>query len=103
MLEQARFVYLNEVKRKQFQESLLNDNGVRDAMALATVEPYIYRHPTTEEPTITPSRHWNLIVPSCRREDGHQRHAFRAALWVNKTAKAQAVAVQSHDIVAASR
>jgi hypothetical protein len=37
--------HLNIGKRKQLQQSLLNDKGLEEYTALATVEPYVYRHP----------------------------------------------------------
>jgi hypothetical protein len=45
-------LHLNVGKRKQVQQSLLNDETLRDFNVLATVEPYIYRHPHTGKPTV---------------------------------------------------
>jgi hypothetical protein len=35
-----------------------------------------------------------------KRRDGHTRHAFRAALWVNKKCRAISILADSYDIVA---
>jgi hypothetical protein len=54
MTGHLRVLHLNVGKRKQVQQSLLNDETLRDFDALATVEPYIYRHPHTGKATVTP-------------------------------------------------
>jgi hypothetical protein len=52
MTGHLRVLHLNVGKRKQVQQSLLNDETLRDFNVLATVEPYIYRHPHTGKPTV---------------------------------------------------
>jgi hypothetical protein len=42
---------------RRVQYSLLNDEALKDYAALAVLEPYIYQHPQTGEPTISPDRH----------------------------------------------
>ena len=42
-----------------------------------------------------------MFLPTEQRQDGHQRHAFRALLWVNQRCKARTVPIPSYDIVAA--
>ena len=84
MLDTLSIRYLNAGKRKQVQHSLLNDDGAAGYSVIATVEPYIYRDPITQQPTVTPAANWEMIQPTLQREDGHERHAFRALLWVNK-------------------
>ena len=93
-------MYLNAGKRRTVQYGLLNDDSVQDYTALAVVEPYIYQQPQTGEPTISPDQHWQIFTPTARRQDGHVRHAFRAALWVTKRCRATQISVDSYDAVA---
>ena len=99
MLEHLKVLYLNIRKRKQVQHSLLNDEDLAGFTALATIEPYIYRDPRTGQPTVTSQRHWQMFTPTVQRQDGHERHAFRALLWINQRCKAVAMPVQLYDIV----
>lgn len=66
MLDGLNVLHLNVGKRRQVQLSLLNDEGLKDFTALATVEPYIYRDPTTDKATVTPSAHWYMLSPQSR-------------------------------------
>jgi hypothetical protein len=50
-------MHLNVGKRRTVQCSLLNDEALKDYTALSVVEPYIYRHPQTGEPTISQDWH----------------------------------------------
>jgi hypothetical protein len=102
MTGHLRVLHLNVGKRKQVQQSLLNDETLRDFDALATVEPYIYRHPHTGKPTVTLHAGWQMFTPSIERTDSMPRHAFRSLIWVNKQCKAQAVQVDYYDITAVS-
>jgi len=47
-------LHLNVGKRKEVQQSLLNDETLKDFDALATVKLYIYKYPHTSRPTVTP-------------------------------------------------
>jgi hypothetical protein len=78
----------------------LNDDSLEDFDALAVVEPYIFRHPQTGIPTITPDRRWEVFRPTSMRTDGHARHAFRAAIWVNIGCKATQIPADSYDVAA---
>jgi hypothetical protein len=88
MIGHLSILHLNLGKRKQVQQSLLNDETLKDFDALATVEPYIYRHPHTNKPTVTPHASWQLFTPSRERMDSQPRHAFRSLIWVNSRCKA---------------
>lgn len=68
--------------------------------ALAVVEPYIYRHPYTGLPTIAQDRRWEVFRPMTTRPDGHARHAFRAAIWVNSRCRATQIQADSYDVAA---
>jgi len=83
MLDTLQIMYLNIGKRKHVQHSLINDEGLRNYSLLLTTEPYIYRHPTTDQPTVTPHRHWQMFGPTVQRQDGAPRHAFRTLIWAH--------------------
>ena len=102
MIGHLHVLHLNVGKRKEVQQSLLNNETLKDFDALATVEPYIYKHPYTGRPTVTPQASWQMFTPSIERSDGMPRHAFRSLIWVNSHCKAQAVPVESYDITAVS-
>jgi ribonuclease HI len=93
-------MHLNVGKQRTVQYGLLNDEALQDYTALAVLEPYIYQHPQTGEPTISPDRHWQVFTPTTRRPDGHTRHAFRAAIWVTKRCRAIQIPVDSYDTAA---
>jgi hypothetical protein len=93
-------MHLNVGKQRTVQHGLLNDEALQDYTALAVLEPYIYQHPQTGEPTISLDRHWQIFTPTARRLDGHARHAFRAALWITKRCRATQIPVDSYDTVA---
>jgi hypothetical protein len=50
-------MHLNVGKRRTVQYGLLNDEALKDYVALAVIEPYIYQHPRTGDPTISPDQH----------------------------------------------
>jgi hypothetical protein len=102
MSRHVRILHLNVGKRKQVQQSLLNDETLKDFDALAIVEPYIYRYPHTGKPTVTPHTSWQMFTLSVERTDGMPRHAFRSLIWVNSHCKARAVPVDYYDITAVS-
>ena len=79
-MNRVQIIHLNVGKRRTVQYGLLNDEALKDYAALAVIEPYIYEHPQTGEPTISSDRHWQIFTLTARRQDGHARHAFRAAL-----------------------
>jgi hypothetical protein len=93
-------MHLNAGKRRTVQYCLLNDESLKDYTALAVVEPVIYQQPQTGGITISQDRHWQIFIPTTRRQDGHVRHAFRAALWVTKRCRATQIPVDSYDTVA---
>jgi hypothetical protein len=62
MSRHLRILHLNVGKRKQVQQSLLNDETLKDFDALATVEPYIYRHLHTGKPIVTPHTSWQMFM-----------------------------------------
>jgi hypothetical protein len=99
-MNRVQVLHLNAGKRRPVQHSLLNDTTIKDFTALTVVEPYIFRHPQTGKPTIPQDRHWQIFEPTKMRQDGHARHAFRAAVWVNRQYQATSIPVDSYDIAA---
>jgi hypothetical protein len=68
---------------------------------LSVVEPYVYEDMDDGQPTIPEHRAWHLFTPSVRQV-GEARYAFRAALWVSRRHRAQAVPIPTHDLAAAT-
>jgi hypothetical protein len=93
-------MHLNVGKQRTVQHGLLNDETPKGYVAPAILEPYVYEQPETEEPTISPDQHWQIFTLTIRRQDGHIRHAFRAALWVTKRVRSIQIPVDSYDTAA---
>ena len=76
MIGHLHVLHLNVGKRKEVQQSLLNDKTLKDFDALAIVELYIYKHLHTSRPTVTPQASWQMFTPSIERLDSMPRHVF---------------------------
>lgn len=87
-------------KRKPVHWSVINDSDLEHFGAIAILEPYIYKDPADDTPTQGNHRNWNIFLPTTRRAEGHVRHSYRAAIWVNQGIQAQQVPIDSYDIVA---
>jgi hypothetical protein len=57
-MNRLQVMQLNVGKRRTVQHGLLNDEGIKDFDAIAVLEPYIFRHPQTNEPTIPADNRW---------------------------------------------
>jgi len=79
----------------------MNDEGLANFDAIAVVEPYIFEEPDTGKPHTGYYRHWQVVMPTVHRTDGHPRHSFRAIIWVNHKLRITQIPVQSYDITAA--
>jgi hypothetical protein len=99
-MNKLRVLHLNVGKRPTVQQSLLNDETLKDFDAMTVVEPYIFRHPQTGNPTIAQDCCWEVFRPTITRSDGHTRHAFRAAIWVNSRCRATQISADSYDVAA---
>ena len=97
-MDRLRILHLNVGKRPAVQQSLLNDETLKDFDAMTVLEPYIFRHPRTGDPTIAQDRRWEVFRPTTTRSDGHARHAFRAAIWVNSRCRATQIDADSYDV-----
>jgi hypothetical protein len=99
-MNRLRVLHLNVGKRPAVQQSLLNDDTLKDFDAMTVLEPYIFRHPRTGDPTIAQDGRWEVFRPTTTRSDGHARHAFRAAIWVNSRCRATQIIADSYDVAA---
>ena len=82
------------------QQSLLNDESLKDFSALAISEPYLWRDKESNEIVITPIQHhnWTKMIPTTHYDS---RWAIQSMLWIRKDLEAQQIAVESADITAA--
>lgn len=100
MLGQLKVLHYNMGKRKPVHWSVINDSDLEHFRAIAILEPYIYKDPADDTLTQGNHRNWNIFLPTTRRAEGHVRHSYRAAIWVNQGIQAQQVPIDSYDIVA---
>ena len=82
------------------QQSLLNDESLKDFSALAILEPYLQRDKESNEIVITPIRHhnWTKMIPTTHY---NSRQAIQSMLQIHKDLEAQQIAVELADITAA--
>lgn len=80
------------------QQSLMNDEELRDFGVLAITEPHIWKQGDTL--VIVPMEHsnWTKMIPTVQEEG---RWAVRSMLWIRKDLEAEQVAVASSDLTAA--
>ena len=93
-----QILQLNVRKQREVQNSLLNDEQLKDYGVLAISEPYarIIDGALVTVPMGHPN--WTKMVPTVQCED---RWAFRSMLWIRKDIEAEQVPVQSSDLTAA--
>jgi hypothetical protein len=72
-INRLRFLHLDVGKRPAVQQSLLNDDTLKDFDGMTVVEPYIFRHFQTGNPTIAQDRRWEVFRPTIIKTDGHVR------------------------------
>lgn len=99
-MNRTQILHLNVGKRRLVQNSLLNDETLKDYQALCVVEPYIYANPDNNNPTIPQDSRWQIYRPTKCHADALPRHAFRSAIWVNAKNKATQVPVECADTTA---
>jgi ribonuclease HI len=89
---------LNVHKRREVQQSLLNDEGLKDYMALAISEPYAR---TIDGSVVTvPMGHhsWTKLIPTTRRDTAWP---IRSMLWTRSDMEVEQIPVPSADLTAA--
>jgi hypothetical protein len=86
MSKTFRMIQLNVRKQGAVHDSLMNDEGIEDAIVLAIQEPHA--RIIQGRLLTTPMTHhkWRKMVPSTWREG---RWAIRSMLWVNKDVEAE--------------
>jgi hypothetical protein len=86
---------LNIGKQPAVQQSLLNDENLREYTALAVLEPHVWR--TEGELRIVPLHHrnWVKVIPSAQSDE---RWAVRSMLWVRSDITAVQIQIPSPDL-----
>jgi len=89
---------LNIYKQREVQQSLLNDKGLKDYIALAISEPYAR---TIDGSVVTvPMGHynWTKLIPTTRRDTAWP---IRSMLWIRRDIEIEQILVPSADLTAA--
>lgn len=93
-----KILQLNVRKRREVQQSLMNDEGLKDYAALAISEPYA-RLIEGSVVTVPMSHHnWTRLIPTTRRE---ATWPIRSMLWVRSDIEVEQIPVPSADLTAA--
>lgn len=93
-----KILQLNVHKRREVQQSLLNDEGLKDFAVLAISEPYA-RLIEGSVATVPMSHHnWTKLIPTTRRET---TWPIRSMLWVRSDIEVEQIPVPSADLTAA--
>ncbi|EAQ84299.1 hypothetical protein CHGG_10703 [Chaetomium globosum CBS 148.51] len=96
--ETLKILQLNVRKRREVQQSLLNDEGLKDFAVLAISEPYA-RLIEGSVTTVPMSHHnWTKLIPTTRRET---TWPIRSMLWVRSDIEVEQIPVPSADLTAA--
>lgn len=93
-----KILQLNVHKRREVQESLMNDESLKEHVVLAISEPYARR---IDDAVVTaPQGHhsWTKFIPTTRRET---TWPIRSMLWVRSDIEAEQIPVPSADLTAA--
>ncbi|EAQ84612.1 predicted protein [Chaetomium globosum CBS 148.51] len=93
-----KILQLNVRKRREVQQSLLNDEGLKDFAVLAISEPYARL--IEGSVTAVPMSHhnWTKLIPTTRRE---ATWPIRSMLWVRSDIEVEQIPVPSADLTAA--
>ncbi|EAQ84331.1 predicted protein [Chaetomium globosum CBS 148.51] len=89
---------LNVRKRREVQESLLNDEGLKNYTTLAISEPYARLIDGSVAMMPMSHHNWTKLIPTTRRET---RWPIRSMLWVRSDVEAEQIPVPSADLTAA--
>src|SRR2546423_12626968 len=99
MYRTFQVLQLNVRKQSMVQQSLMNDEQLKDFGVLAISEPPAWKSDDGTVVTV-PMGHsnWTKMIPTVQREEGW---AVRSMLWVRKDMEAEQVPVQSADLTVA--
>ncbi|QGA14933.1 hypothetical protein EYB26_005087 [Talaromyces marneffei] len=98
ILKSFRVLQLNVGKRDMIQQSLMNDNEIRDYGAIAISEPYARMIEKTMITSPMGHSYWTKMTPTERHEG---RWPIRSMLWVRSDIEAEQIPVKSSDLTAA--
>ena len=93
-----QILQLNVGKRSTVQQSLLNDENLKDYAILAISEPHIWRERDNLQIVPLHHRNWEKIIPT---EQSKERWAIRSMLWVRSDITAVQIPIPSSDLVGA--
>src|SRR5436305_10574402 len=88
---------LNVLKQSMIQQSLMNDEKLKDFGVLAISEPYIERNNSMLVTVPMEHSNWTKMIPTVQHGG---RWAVRSMLWIRKDIEAEQVPVESADITA---
>ena len=97
MNKTLQILQLNVRKQREVQQSLLNDERVRDFGVLAVTEPYVWKQADSLVTVPMGHSNWTKMMPQVH-EDG--RWAVRSMLCVHKDMEAEQVLLPSSDVTA---
>lgn len=99
MNKTLRILQLNVRKQREVQNSLMNDQELKNFGILALSEPYIRR--IDGKIVTSPIKHpnWIRIIPSVQSEDWW---VARSMLWIRKDLNANQIYIDSTDLTAAT-
>ncbi len=89
---------LNVHKRAEVQQSLLNDEGLKDYAVLAISEPYARLMDGSVVTSPMGHRNWTKLIPTAKRET---TWPIRSMLWVRSDMEVEQIPVPSADLTAA--
>ena len=98
MHKSLRTLQLNVGKRDTIQQSLMNDNKIRDYGVIAISEPYARIIENTVIISPTGHNYWTKMTPTERHEG---RWPIRSMLWIRSDIEAEQIPVASPDLTAA--
>ncbi|KYK54123.1 hypothetical protein DCS_06080 [Drechmeria coniospora] len=98
MLESLRILQLNAHKSDVVQQSLMNDEDLKDFAALAISEPHARNIDGKVLTSPTGHHTWTKMIPTCVRNG---LWPIRSILWIRSDLEAEQVPVPSADLTAA--
>jgi hypothetical protein len=98
MHKSLRVLQLNVRKRDVIQQSLMNDDRIRDYGVIAISEPYARMIENTIVTSPMGHSYWTKMIPT-ERHDG--KWPIRSMLWVRSDIEAEQIPVESSDLTAA--
>jgi hypothetical protein len=98
MYKTLKIFQLNLRRQREVQQSVMNDDQLRDFGILALSEPYAFL--LEDRVIIVPLAHtyWTKMIPISQREG---RWPFRSMLWIRKDLDSEQIPIQLPDITAA--